>query len=162
IFAGLVADLRRSGKERSLDALAATGFVDRLALDGLRVTRTGINLGARRAPEPSALPFLEPDRDSVLRLPPPLLDAAPLLPPLSPPLAAVAVARGGGPGEGGCGVAPLAPAGRLGRPAALKVLKGSGERMRRFLREAAILARLDPPGIPPLYDAGRTASGDCF
>ncbi|MBI3723788.1 serine/threonine protein kinase, partial [bacterium] len=52
-------------------------------------------------------------------------------------------------GEGGMGVVRLVTDRRLGRRAALKLLKESaGEtRVRRFLREASIMARLDHPGI---------------
>ncbi|HZV03230.1 MAG TPA: hypothetical protein VFF73_41380, partial [Planctomycetota bacterium] len=54
-------------------------------------------------------------------------------------------------GKGGMGVVLLVNDMRLGRLAALKLMKEDGTTVavQRFLREAAITARLDHPGIPP-------------
>ncbi|HZV00844.1 MAG TPA: tetratricopeptide repeat protein [Planctomycetota bacterium] len=84
--------------------------------------------------------------------------------PFFSPLPEVALSREALLGEGGMGIVHLVFDRRLGRRAALKLVKGDpGEaRMRRFLREAIVTARLDHPGIPPVFDAGRTASGQAF
>jgi len=67
-------------------------------------------------------------------------------------------------GQGGMGVVYLVDDPRLGRPAALKVVREPGQRQRaeRFQREARITARLDHPGIPPVYAAGRTRAGQPY
>src|SRR5579871_3958903 len=84
--------------------------------------------------------------------------------PFFSPLPEIALAREALLGEGGMGIVHLVLDQRLGRRAALKLIKGnpSDARMRRFLREAIVTARLDHPGIPPVYDAGRTATGQSF
>jgi eukaryotic-like serine/threonine-protein kinase len=52
---------------------------------------------------------------------------------------------------------------RLGRDAALKVLKTQSEEMqKRFLRKAQITARLDHPAIPPVYELGQLPEGDLY
>jgi len=63
-------------------------------------------------------------------------------------------------GRGGMGVVYLVHDSRLGRLAALKLVRGpSPSRAARFRREAAVTARLDHPGVPPVYDAGVTLDG---
>ena len=64
-------------------------------------------------------------------------------------------------GRGGMGVVYLVRDPLLGRLAALKLLRlrPTPTRLARFRREAAITAHLDHPGIPPVYEAGRTATG---
>src|SRR5882672_8626023 len=52
---------------------------------------------------------------------------------------------------------------RLGRPVAIKELlelRGSGEA--RFVREALVTARLQHPGVVPVYEAGRWPTGEPF
>jgi hypothetical protein len=52
---------------------------------------------------------------------------------------------------------------RHGRQVAIKVLLSPrADATRRFLREAALTARLSHPGIIPLYEAGRLPSGEPF
>ena len=51
---------------------------------------------------------------------------------------------------------------RLGRPALLKLVDMHPERVARFRREAALMARLDHPGVPPVYLAGNTTAGQPF
>jgi serine/threonine protein kinase len=52
---------------------------------------------------------------------------------------------------------------RLGRRVALKeLLEPAGEQLSRFQREALITARLQHPGIVPVYEAGRWPSGEPF
>ncbi|MBL4846710.1 MAG: tetratricopeptide repeat protein [Planctomycetes bacterium] len=66
-------------------------------------------------------------------------------------------------GRGGMGVVLRVRDKRLGRGAALKlVLQPNADLIRRFRREAEITARLDHPGIPPVYEAGTTPSGNHY
>jgi len=68
-------------------------------------------------------------------------------------------------GEGGMGVVYLVDDPQLGRPAALKLVRAGGAsetRARRFARERHVTARLDHPGIPPVFEAGRMASGQDY
>jgi serine/threonine protein kinase len=67
-------------------------------------------------------------------------------------------------GRGGMGVVYLVQDPRLGRQAALKLVRDSSNetRVRRFRREAEITAHLDHPGIPPVFESGRTASGQDY
>ncbi|MCA9658535.1 MAG: protein kinase, partial [Myxococcales bacterium] len=52
---------------------------------------------------------------------------------------------------------------RLGREVALKeLLSPSPTSEQRFVREALVTARLQHPGIVPVYEAGRTAKGEPF
>ena len=67
-------------------------------------------------------------------------------------------------GRGGMGVVYRVRDSRLGRQAALKLLRpeARGVLMKRFRRESEVTARLDHPGIPPVYEAGSTASGEQY
>jgi serine/threonine protein kinase len=65
--------------------------------------------------------------------------------------------------RGGMGKIVAAEDRRLGRPVALKVLlEPAGDALGRFEREALITARLQHPGIVPVYEAGRWPSGEPF
>jgi eukaryotic-like serine/threonine-protein kinase len=65
--------------------------------------------------------------------------------------------------RGGMGRIVAAEDQRLGRAVALKELIDPGSEQRgRFQREALITARLQHPGIVPVYEAGRWPSGDPF
>ena len=57
-------------------------------------------------------------------------------------------------GSGGFGVVYEAWDGRLERPVAVKAIEQRGEAGRRVLREAQAAARLNHPGIVPLYELG--------
>ncbi|MCO5165173.1 MAG: tetratricopeptide repeat protein [Planctomycetes bacterium] len=67
-------------------------------------------------------------------------------------------------GQGGMGTVHLVNDPTLGRRAALKLIKGEGNetRARRFRREVVVTARLDHPGIPPVFLSGRTPGGQDF
>ncbi|MDF1664592.1 MAG: protein kinase, partial [Planctomycetota bacterium] len=69
-------------------------------------------------------------------------------------------------GEGGMGAVYRVFDKRLEREAALKLLlsneESNADLRLRFVREAKITARLDHPGIPPIYDAGENSEGQCF
>ena len=67
-------------------------------------------------------------------------------------------------GRGGMGVVYLVRDPRLGRLAALKLLRvePTPTRVARFRREAAITAHLDHPGIPPVYESGTSPAGRDF
>jgi len=65
-------------------------------------------------------------------------------------------------GEGGMGVVYRVRDLRLGREAALKLVKSiraEEDVVLRFRREVEITARLDHPSIPPVYEAGTNAQG---
>ncbi|MGE0547076.1 MAG: serine/threonine-protein kinase [Kofleriaceae bacterium] len=65
--------------------------------------------------------------------------------------------------RGGMGRIIAAHDQRLGRPVALKeLLRPGAEQIGRFQREALITARLQHPGIVPVYEAGRWPSGEPF
>ncbi len=65
--------------------------------------------------------------------------------------------------RGGMGKIVAAEDLRLGRPVAIKqLLEPSQEQITRFQREALITARLQHPGIVPVYEAGRWPSGEPF
>jgi tetratricopeptide (TPR) repeat protein len=65
--------------------------------------------------------------------------------------------------RGGMGRIVAAEDLRLGRAVALKeLIDPVGEQLGRFQREALITARLQHPGIVPVYEAGRWPSGDPF
>ncbi|MEO6771791.1 MAG: protein kinase [Kofleriaceae bacterium] len=65
--------------------------------------------------------------------------------------------------RGGMGRIVAAEDRRLGRPVALKELLDPNEdSMPRFQREALITARLQHPGIVPVYEAGRWPTGEPF
>lgn len=66
-------------------------------------------------------------------------------------------------GRGGIGVVWLAEQRTLGRRVALKLLRPgleSEELLQRFRQEAAILGRLQHPGIAHVYDIGTTTAGE--
>jgi len=65
--------------------------------------------------------------------------------------------------RGGMGRIVAAEDTRLGRPVALKeLLDPNSDHVMRFQREALITARLQHPGIVPVYEAGRWPSGEPF
>jgi serine/threonine protein kinase len=65
--------------------------------------------------------------------------------------------------RGGMGRIVAAEDRRLGRPVALKeLLDPTGEQVTRFQREALITARLQHPGIVPVYEAGVWPTGEPF
>ena len=65
--------------------------------------------------------------------------------------------------RGGMGRIIAAEDQRLGRRVALKeLLEPAGDALGRFQREALITARLQHPGIVPVYEAGRWPSGEPF
>jgi serine/threonine protein kinase len=69
-------------------------------------------------------------------------------------------------GEGGFGRVFLAHDDDLDRPVAIKVPRpdriSRPEDVEAYLAEARMLARLDHPGIVPVYEVGRTEDGLCF
>ncbi len=68
-------------------------------------------------------------------------------------------------GQGGMGVVHRVLDRRLGREAALKVMRTADPHpvdAARFLREAEVTARLDHPAIPPVYEAGTDAAGRLY
>jgi tetratricopeptide (TPR) repeat protein len=92
------------------------------------------------------------------------LDAPALgeLPPL-PPVSAGHYRADHEIARGGMGRIVAAEDQRLGRPVALKeLLEPSPEQIGRFHREALITARLQHPGIVPVYEAGCWPSGEPF
>ncbi len=71
--------------------------------------------------------------------------------------------RGKALGAGGLGVVVEARDARLGRTVALKELRReSPASAARFVREALVTARLQHPGIVPIYEAGRWPGGAPF
>ena len=65
--------------------------------------------------------------------------------------------------RGGMGRIVAAEDRRLGRPVALKeLIEPAGDQVTRFQREALITARLQHPGIVPVYEAGQWESGEPF
>ncbi|MBX3470119.1 MAG: tetratricopeptide repeat protein [Planctomycetes bacterium] len=81
------------------------------------------------------------------------------------PHALDALERGPALGEGGMGQVVVAKDRRLGREAALKVIQPDlvdPTVIRRFEREAEVMARLEHPAIPPLYEAGTDARGQRY
>ncbi|MDF1662436.1 MAG: tetratricopeptide repeat protein [Planctomycetota bacterium] len=68
-------------------------------------------------------------------------------------------------GQGGMGVVYRVRDKRLGRFAALKLLSNKTQSQRaisRFVREARLMARLDHPCIPPVYESGCNAEGQHY
>src|SRR5262249_25166329 len=91
--------------------------------------------------------------------------------PVASPVTPNAANDSGGPGyevqgehaRGGLGRILKADDRRLGRPVALKELLRSGtHETRRLLPEAHLTARLQRPGVVPVYEAGRWANGTHF
>jgi eukaryotic-like serine/threonine-protein kinase len=65
--------------------------------------------------------------------------------------------------RGGAGIVLKAIDRRLRRPVAVKqILRGDGTMQARFEREAWLTARLQHPGIVPIYEAGRWPNGESF
>jgi hypothetical protein len=67
--------------------------------------------------------------------------------------------------RGGFGIVYLGRDVSLGRDVAIKVPhreRLSSKQVALFLEEARALARLDDPGIVPVYDFGQTSDGDCY
>ncbi|MFH1266461.1 MAG: protein kinase [Planctomycetota bacterium] len=66
-------------------------------------------------------------------------------------------------GEGGFGTVYLAHDDELSRPVAIKVPRrcqvSRPEDVEMYMAEARVVARLDHPGIVPVYDVGRTDDG---
>lgn len=82
--------------------------------------------------------------------------------PLFAPHASAVFKRKESLGEGGMGVVYRVEDERLGREAALKVMRlteTSDKLARRFLREVKVTASLDHPCIPPVYEAGMDSEG---
>ncbi|MGE0708117.1 MAG: protein kinase [Planctomycetota bacterium] len=67
-------------------------------------------------------------------------------------------------GEGGMGTVYRVEDPRLGRQAALKLVNDPGDQelVARFVREGRVTARLDHPGVPPVFEAGATADGQPY
>ncbi|HXO37840.1 MAG TPA: serine/threonine-protein kinase, partial [Candidatus Acidoferrum sp.] len=68
-------------------------------------------------------------------------------------------------GQGGMGTVWLAEDSILHRPVALKILaaeNSSANLAARLMQEAAVLARLEHPGIVPVHDAGTLTDGRTF
>jgi WD40 repeat protein/serine/threonine protein kinase len=68
-------------------------------------------------------------------------------------------------GVGGMGIIHQIVDKRLGREAALKLIRhdrASDLEVWRFMREARIMARLDHPSIPPVYEAGTDSDGQHY
>jgi serine/threonine protein kinase/tetratricopeptide (TPR) repeat protein len=84
------------------------------------------------------------------------------LPPL-PEVSSALYQTGGEIARGGMGRIIAAEDIRLGRKVALKeLLEPAGDQITRFQREALITARLQHPGIVPVYEAGRWPTGEPF
>ena len=75
------------------------------------------------------------------------------------PAEAARYERAGLLGAGGMGRVYLAHDQRLDRMVALKEAGAAGELAARLAREARVTARLDHPGIIPVYDQGQTPDG---
>jgi tetratricopeptide (TPR) repeat protein len=91
--------------------------------------------------------------------------AAPIEPgqPALPEVAADHYGRDKELARGGMGRIVAAEDRRLGRKVALKeLIDPSSDQLGRFQREALITARLQHPGIVPVYEAGRWPSGEPF
>ena len=89
-------------------------------------------------------------------------DLAGELPPL-PEVSAALYQTGDEIARGGMGRIVAAEDLRLGRKVALKeLLDSAGDQTTRFQREALITARLQHPGIVPVYEAGRWPTGEPF
>jgi tetratricopeptide (TPR) repeat protein len=67
-------------------------------------------------------------------------------------------------GEGGMGTVYRVEDPRLGRQAALKIVNDSGDELlvARFVREGRVTAKLDHPGVPPVFEAGVTPQGQPY
>lgn len=65
-------------------------------------------------------------------------------------------------GRGGMGVVYAVRDPKLDRRVALKVLHAGRDQAERLLAEARVIARLEHPGIPPVYETGTLADGRVF
>ncbi|MEO8703568.1 MAG: protein kinase [Kofleriaceae bacterium] len=118
----------------------------------------------RQSKKHRAVPSIE--SDATMAAPLSKLGGAPTdggdLPPL-PFVSEEHYRRDGEIARGGMGKIVAAEDLRLGRAVALKVLlEPAGDALGRFQREALITARLQHPGIVPVYEAGRWPSGEPF
>ncbi len=123
------------------------------------------------APASTSPPLAVPPRPtSEARTPQPEIEsdatmAAPMVGEL-PPLPTVAESNYKTDKEiarGGMGKIVAAEDLRLGRPVALKqLIDPAADQISRFQREALITARLQHPGIVPVYEAGRWPNGEPF
>ncbi len=121
--------------------------------------------GQEGKPAPPALPFDEGSAPNIASggdLGPGISEKGGEMPgqPFSRP-EAERYARQGELGRGGMGRVVNAVDQRLDRAVALKLLR-SGQDARRMAREARITARLEHPGIVPVYDAGLGPDGVPF
>lgn len=84
--------------------------------------------------------------------------------PLFSPLSSAALKTLDKLGEGGMGIVHRVRDQRLGREAALKVLRDAKDEnsVARFKREAKLTARLDHPSIPPIFEFGSLKSGQPY
>ncbi|MDF1663601.1 MAG: protein kinase [Planctomycetota bacterium] len=84
--------------------------------------------------------------------------------PLFSPLSSAALKILDKLGEGGMGIVHRVRDHRLGREAALKVLRDANDvsHLERFKREAKLTARLDHPSIPPIFEFGSLKSGQPY
>lgn len=84
--------------------------------------------------------------------------------PLFSPLSSAALKQLDKLGEGGVGIVHRVRDERLGREAALKVLRNSHDpgHVARFKREAKLTACLDHPSIPPIFEFGSLKSGQPY
>jgi serine/threonine protein kinase/tetratricopeptide (TPR) repeat protein len=140
----------------------AEGSGDRpaeLVLDEAALARASLDRhAARPAPSVAATRRIRP-LESEATLDAPVAGELPPLP-IVPDTAYLAVRE---VARGGMGRIVAAEDQRLGRTVALKeLLDPAAEQLGRFQREALITARLQHPGIVPVYEAGRWPSGEPF
>ena len=167
------------GPEDDQDAFAATmaptPSVAKIVPDPLArdLARDGLPPGAASIPKDAQTPSFKKVVLGTAKPPPVVANdlsadatmAAPITGAL-PPLPEVARSLYQGDDEiarGGMGRIVAAEDRRLGRPVALKeLIDPNEESIIRFQREALITARLQHPGIVPVYEAGRWPSGEPF
>jgi tetratricopeptide (TPR) repeat protein len=123
--------------------------------------------GSTRSPAMSGLPGPSPAGTlaSYIQATRNAYHAAAQLEPLFAPHAEFVFKELGSLGEGGMGVVLRVEDRRLGREAALKLLNpdtASAESAGRFLREARLMARLDHPAIPAVFEAGMASDGRLY
>ncbi|HEY4242599.1 MAG TPA: protein kinase [Kofleriaceae bacterium] len=118
-------------------------------------------LGTGPTMAPASSPPSSPGTDATVALTP-APPGVPTLPPL-PIIAAGTYAPERELARGGMGRIVAAVDARLGRRVALKeLIEPAGDQLGRFQREALITARLQHPGIVPVYEAGRWPTGEPF